>query len=107
MDNWTDTRRLPSWRPVVSDDAIRELARLAGIATDWIDAANKPRQVAIGPLRAILEALGYSCSGAADLAASRARLTGASASTRPLQTAFVDVPILLTGHDLARECAGE
>ena len=27
------------------DDAIRELAREAGIATDWIDAADQPQRV--------------------------------------------------------------
>ena len=39
------------------DDAVRELAREAGIANDWIDAADKPQRVSIETLRSILAAL--------------------------------------------------
>ena len=45
------------WRRLVNDAAVRELAGLAGIATDWIDALDRPQRVAIGPLRTILKEL--------------------------------------------------
>ena len=75
------TRPSPSWsRPV--DEAIRELAREAGIANDWIDAAGVPRRVAIEPLRSILAALGLPAASEADIAASRARLRERGAGAR-------------------------
>jgi 4-alpha-glucanotransferase len=89
----------------VDDAAIRELARLAGISNDWIDANGMPQRVAIGSLRAILAALGFPCANDADLAASRARLTDADAvrPLPPLVTATVGDPIRLTGAAAYRQ----
>jgi 4-alpha-glucanotransferase len=58
----------------VSDAALRELARLAGIAVDWTDAADRPQTVGIETLRHILTALDLPCRTEADFADSRARL---------------------------------
>ena len=93
----------------MKDEAVRELARLAGIANDWIDAADRPRRVAIGPLRAILSALGYPCESAADLAESRARLTGADGARapRPLVTATVGEPVRLARLRVNRSRSAE
>jgi len=43
----------------VTDAAIREAAREAGIAIDWIDAADQPQTVSIDSLKRILEALDH------------------------------------------------
>jgi 4-alpha-glucanotransferase len=82
----------------VGDATVRELADLAGISTDWVDATDKPRRVETGSLRAILSALGYPCDTAADISSSRARLTGTDTATpRPLITANAGCPIALAG----------
>jgi 4-alpha-glucanotransferase len=93
----------------VGDEAIRELARGAGIATDWIDATGQRRRVAIGPLRAILSALGYPCGSADDVAESRARLTDADArqEARPLVTATAGEPIRLASPLFASDRPAE
>ena len=75
------TPRSRSWSGPV-DDAVRELAREAGIATDWIDAAERPQRVSIGSLRSILAALGYPCASRTDIAESRARLRALSNDAR-------------------------
>ena len=64
------------------DEAIRELAREAGIANDWVDAAGAPRRVAIEPLRSILAALGLPAASEADIAESRARLRAVDRAAR-------------------------
>src|SRR5204863_6289719 len=84
----------------------RELARLAGVATDWTDARNRPRRVEIGPLRAILSALGYPCGTDADLAEGRARLAG-NPKVRPLITATIGNRIALTDAFVRQPAAGE
>jgi 4-alpha-glucanotransferase len=43
----------------VNDDAIREQARAAGIAVDWIDANEQPQRVSASALRRILDALDH------------------------------------------------
>jgi 4-alpha-glucanotransferase len=89
------------------DDAVRELAREAGIANDWVDAADHPQRVKIDALRSILEALGLPCATAADIAESRARLRASHDDERPLVTATTDMPIRLTGVRLDQDAAGE
>ena len=79
------------------DEAIRELAREAGIANDWIDAAGVPRRVAIEPLRSILAALGLPAASEADIAASRARLRAAREQERLSLLRRPASPIALTG----------
>jgi 4-alpha-glucanotransferase len=83
----------------VDDAAIRELARLAGVSNDWVDANGRPQRVAIGSLRNILAALGFPCATDTDLKTSRARLAnaGATRSPPPLVTGTVGEPIRLTG----------
>ena len=77
------------------DDAIRQLAREAGIATDWIDAADQPQRVSVGSLRSILAALGYPCATRNDIAESRVRLRELSESDRTFFTATAGEPIAL------------
>ena len=55
----------------MSDTAVRELARRAGIAVEWRDYANKQHRVSTENLRRILAALQLPCDTAADLAQSR------------------------------------
>jgi 4-alpha-glucanotransferase len=77
------------------DDAVRALAREAGIAVDWTDAADTPRQVSVGSLRAILAALGYPCSSSGDIEESRIRLRDLAGAARTFYTATVGQPIAI------------
>jgi len=80
-----------------SDDALRELARRAGIAVEWRDYANRERVVGSDVLRALLAALGVPADTRSDLAASR-RLLGrrtSLASLPPLVTATAGRPTRL------------
>jgi 4-alpha-glucanotransferase len=55
----------------VNDDALKDLARRAGIATEWDDFAGRPHVVAPDVLRPMLAALGLPAETRGDLAASR------------------------------------
>ena len=55
----------------MNDDAVRDLARRAGIAVEWKGYAGRPHSVAPDVLRRILEALGLPSSSRGDLVASR------------------------------------
>jgi 4-alpha-glucanotransferase len=89
------------------DEAIRELAREAGIANDWVDAAGEPRRVAIDPLRRILAALGLPAASETAIAESRARLRKAASDARTLVTATVGKPIALTGLSADKDTPAE
>ncbi|MEA3121980.1 MAG: 4-alpha-glucanotransferase, partial [Paraburkholderia sp.] len=89
------------------DDAVRELARDVGVASDWIDAADRPQHVAIEPLRAVLSALGFACATSADIAESRARLHELSEKPPPLVTATTQVPTDLHGCGVESDRAAE
>ncbi|MGB9367884.1 MAG: 4-alpha-glucanotransferase [Xanthobacteraceae bacterium] len=69
------------------DDAVRELAREAGIANEWTDAADKPQGVSLDTLRSILTALELPCATKADIAESRARLREQAGRSRTFFTA--------------------
>ena len=56
------------------DEAIRDLARRAGIAVEWNDYAGRPKTVAPDVLRHMLAALGLPCATRGDVLASRKRL---------------------------------
>jgi len=58
----------------MSDAAIRDLARAAGLAETWTDALGTPQEVSIGSLRRILEALGLGAASPADIEDSHRRL---------------------------------
>ncbi len=87
------------------DDAVRELAREAGIAIDWIDAADRPQRVSVESLRSILAALGFPCASKADIADSRARLRRTTAAPTFL-TATAEAPVRLTGIEFDRDLRG-
>ena len=70
------------------DDAIRALARDAGLAVDWIDATDKPQTVSVDSLRRILEALGLPCASSEQLDESRQQIA-AWQRDRSLVTATV------------------
>jgi 4-alpha-glucanotransferase len=80
------------------DDALRELARAAGIATDWVDAAERPQRVGIETLRGVLDALGYPAGTAAEIAESRERLRRDGERRRAFMTATAGMPIRLPGQ---------
>jgi 4-alpha-glucanotransferase len=74
----------------MNDEAIRELARHAGIAVQWTDYADKRRRVPLDTLRRILLALGLPYETASDLAHSQQLLSGVR--TPALVTATVGEP---------------
>lgn len=76
----------------MSDNAIGELAREAGIAVEWTDAADTPQQVATDALRPILQALGHDCDTPAAIAQSLDRLKS-EARLPPLITAEIGASI--------------
>lgn len=80
----------------MSDDALRDLAKKAGIATHWTDQTGAERAVSPESLRAILAALGLPAGTAAELRNSLA-LAGNALSTRPgsFVTARVGEPVSL------------
>ena len=79
------------------DDAVRELAREASIASEWTDAADKPQRVSIDTLRSILTALELPCATKADIAESRARLREQAVQSRAFFTATAGDAIALLG----------
>jgi 4-alpha-glucanotransferase len=58
----------------MNDEAVRDLARRAGIAVEWRDIAGQPRIVAQDVLRHILAALDLPCGTRSELMASRRHL---------------------------------
>src|SRR3954464_4021569 len=73
----------------MSDEAILQRAREAGIAVDWTDAASRPQRVSIASLKRILDALG----------------DAAPPQSLPLLTAAAGQPISIPG--LAADTAAE
>lgn len=85
------------------DDAIRDLARAAGIAVEWTNAAKEPQVVSSFALIPILAALGFPCETASELAESRERLAiyqGALAH-RTFITAMAGEPVSLRDETAA------
>jgi 4-alpha-glucanotransferase len=81
----------------MNDEAVRDLARRAGIAVEWYDIGGQQHSVAPDVLRRILDALGLPCETRGELAASR-KLLGRKANTQalsPLITATAGRPTRL------------
>lgn len=80
----------------MSDAAVRDLARSAGIAVGWEDHAGKRHRVSVAVLRRILAALGLPCETAGDLHQSQeaVRASGGKAAS-PLITATVGEPVAI------------
>lgn len=77
------------------DEAVRTLAREAGILVAWTDAANQPQRVSVGSLRRILDALGYPSASKSDIADSRERLRALEGGARAFYTAKNGEPIVV------------
>jgi len=73
----------------MNDEAVRDLARRAGIAVEWEDFAGQPKTVAPDVLRRILGALGLPAESRSELAASRRHLARRSS--------LAELPPLITG----------
>lgn len=82
----------------MNEAAIRQLAQQAGIAVDWTDAADQPRQVSVPSLVRLLTALGFPCTSDSDLSESAERLKGARTNP-PLITTTVGVPTPIASLD--------
>ncbi|HEY1931955.1 MAG TPA: 4-alpha-glucanotransferase [Acetobacteraceae bacterium] len=81
----------------MSDEALRDLARRAGIEVEWQDFAGRPRVVPPDVLRSILGALGLPADTRSQLAASRRQVAHRSALSDlpPLVTAIAGRPTRL------------
>ncbi len=81
----------------MSDEALKDLARRAGVATEWQDFAGKPHVVTPEVLRRILAGLGLPADTRGDLAASRRAIARRSsiADLAPLVTATSGRPTRL------------
>jgi len=80
----------------MSDQAITDLAREAGLQVDWEDASGAPKTVSPDSLRAILTAMGLSCDTDAAVADSRKRLKAEQAgAAATFVTATVSQPVEL------------
>ncbi|WP_050478935.1 4-alpha-glucanotransferase [Herbaspirillum rhizosphaerae] len=107
------------------DQAVYNLAALAGIAVNWIDAYDQPQTVSPASLRTILATLGLPCDSHRQADESRARLQeiNRSAALPPLITAEIGKDIVLpaqcglqgqscliileTGERVARKISGK
>jgi 4-alpha-glucanotransferase len=78
----------------VTEEAVRDLARRAGIAVEWTDAFGQPQRVAPDVLRCLLKALGLAGGTPAELAESRDRVTAAAVGGS-MVTADAGKPIVL------------
>ncbi len=86
----------------MSDAAVRDLARSAGIAVDWEDHTGKRRRVSVAVLRRILAALGLPCEHADDLRHSQAMLrASADASASPQVPPRIAPAQCVTVNDVA------
>jgi 4-alpha-glucanotransferase len=81
----------------MTDEAVRDLARRAGIAVEWHDCTGRPQVVAPDVLGRILAALGLPCSTRGELAASRRQLVRNASlqALPPLVTATAGRPTRL------------
>jgi 4-alpha-glucanotransferase len=81
----------------MNDEAVRDLARRAGIAVEWKDIAGRLHSVAPDVLQRILEALGLPSSTRSDMVASRKQVGHRSSVTTlpPLITATAGRPTRL------------
>jgi (1->4)-alpha-D-glucan 1-alpha-D-glucosylmutase len=85
----------------VKDDAVRDLARRAGIDVEWENFAGEARKVSPEALGRILKALGLPCDRQSEFDESRRRLESVfgSRAAPPLITASSGEPIPLPGLD--------
>jgi 4-alpha-glucanotransferase len=79
------------------DEAVRDLARSAGITVDWTNAVGEPQIVTPEVLRRILGALGFPSGTSRQVTESRERVRNqtAAGAHAALVTATVDEPISL------------
>lgn len=88
----------------MTDHKLQQLADLAGIAVDWIDANGQPRRVTDPALRRVLAGLGLGADDPGQIAASLQLLKTAHDARHlpPLLTVEVDQPLDLSGYFAAQ-----
>ncbi|MEK7913302.1 4-alpha-glucanotransferase [Burkholderia contaminans] len=80
---------------MTSDVSIDELARAAGLETDWTDAGGSARRVDDEALVALVDALGWPCGTAAQRVESAAALADANAAPPRIVTGDAGLPLTL------------
>lgn len=68
----------------MSDEALKRLARAAGLYVDWTDANGRPHEVKPDTLRNVLDALGYPANTQSDIADSQRRVDHEAKAVPPL-----------------------
>ncbi len=91
----------------MSDEAVFDLARTAGLAVDWTDASGRTQRVGLDAIRAILAALGYPATTPSKIAESRQRLQGAKAAIPPLVTVRIGDKLTLPATAKPADGRGE
>jgi len=79
----------------MTDAAIHDLARRAGIAVEWTDYTGRPQRVSMASIKSVLAALGLPCDTPDDLSHSEQALK--APKVPPLVAATVGQPIELPG----------
>jgi 4-alpha-glucanotransferase len=82
----------------MNDEAIRGLARRAGIAVDWTDAGGQEQQVSVPALTALLTALGLPNATPTDIEESKRKLVDQQVA-RPMLTATVGSQTIVPGAE--------
>ncbi|WP_423760911.1 4-alpha-glucanotransferase [Burkholderia sp. NLJ2] len=85
---------------MTTDVSIAELARSAGLETDWTDAGGVTRRVANDALAALVDALGWPCGTARQRVGSAAALADANAAPPRIVTGEAGLPLTLP-HTIA------
>ncbi|WP_423396257.1 4-alpha-glucanotransferase [Burkholderia sp. LMG 21824] len=80
---------------MTTDVSIAELARAAGLESDWTDAGGIARRVDDGALAALVDALGWPCGTASQRVASAAALANANAAPPRVVTGDAGRPLTL------------
>jgi 4-alpha-glucanotransferase len=81
----------------VTDRDVRDLARRAGIAADWVDATGTPRAVSPETLRGILGAIELPCANNDDVAESRRRLAARDKDSASFLTVTTGASLQVAG----------
>ncbi len=81
----------------MNDRHLRDLAREAGIAAEWVDAAGTPQTVSPETLRRLLDALGLPCNTSDDLAESHRRLAARDGEGAGFLTVTVGETLRMAG----------
>lgn len=80
----------------MSDEAVHDIARRAGLSVDWTDQAGRAQRVDLAALRGILAAMGLKCGTSSEVADAQAKLDELDRAEAPLVTARAGEPFAIS-----------